>query len=70
MVTDRGGLADTARCNIYPEIDLEPSPITAVTPATPSSPGTTQYAFTINESRSHAGSTISRWRLRRRSQPW
>jgi glucose/arabinose dehydrogenase len=61
VVTDRGGLADTARCNIYPEIDLEPSPIT-VTPATPSNPGTTQYAFTINN-RGRMPAPISRWRL-------
>ena len=61
-VTDPGGLSDTARVNIYPEVDLNPSPIT-VTPASPQAGGSTTYAFRLrNLGRMPA--PISRWVLR------
>jgi hypothetical protein len=60
-VTDAGGLADTARVHIFPEIDLEPSPVTLI----PAYPGTTtpnEYRFKIyNHGRMPA--PISRWRM-------
>ncbi len=61
IVTDGGGLSDTATVNIHPEVDLSPSAVTTV----PSTPGTTagaEYRFTIhNTGRMRA--PIFRWRL-------
>jgi hypothetical protein len=60
-VTDNGALADTARIQIFPEIDLEPGPV-AVVPPYPGTTASSQYGFTIyNHGRMPA--PISHWRL-------
>ncbi len=60
-VTDQGGLADTAVVNLFPEADLEPSPVT-VTPAVPVTTGPAQYRFRIRNG-GRLPAHISRWRL-------
>jgi glucose/arabinose dehydrogenase/PKD repeat protein len=62
VATDPGGLADTARVSIYPEIDLVPSPI-QTTPTMPCGIGTTRYAFTLGN-RGRMPAPFSRWALR------
>jgi hypothetical protein len=61
IVTDGGGLTDTSRVRIYPEVDLQPTPV-AVTPETPGTATNAEYRFWI---RNHGRmpSKISRWAL-------
>lgn len=58
-VTDIGGLADTARVNLFPEINLTPSAITR-RPGLPGEP--TEYRFKIHNLGRMPAPT-SRWRL-------
>ena len=60
-VSDAGGLADTASVNVFPEVDLAPSPVT-VFPAVPNTAAPARYSFTVR----NAGRMLapfSRWRL-------
>jgi hypothetical protein len=62
IVTDSGSLRDTTSVEIWPEIDLTPSPVT-VTPETPGTLSPAEYRFWIrNLGRMPA--PYSRWRLR------
>jgi glucose/arabinose dehydrogenase/PKD repeat protein len=61
LVTDTGSLIDTARVNIYPEVDLRPSPVVTL-PVSPVSPGITRYSFTIYNS-GRMPAPISHWML-------
>src|SRR5207249_2702105 len=62
-VTDPQGLpSDTARVNIWPEVDLNPSAVT-VTPDPPAAQQTAQYAFTIRNA-GRMPAPISHWVLR------
>jgi len=60
-VTDQGGVADSARIRLFPEVDLEPTSPT-VTPATPGATTNAEYRFWI---RNHGRmpSPIQRWAL-------
>ncbi len=61
-VTDPGGLSDTARVNIWPETDLQPSAV-IVTPDPPTATQSAQYDFKLyNTGRLPA--PISHWVLR------
>ena len=62
LVTDTGGLTDTARVEIWPEVDLDPSTV-ATTPAAPTSSDSITYAFKIRNF-GRLPAPISRWRLR------
>jgi PKD repeat protein len=59
---DTGGLKDTARVNIYPEVDLSPSAL-AVAPAAPTTATPLQITFTIGNS-GRLPAPYTRWRLR------
>ncbi len=62
IVADPGGLTDTARVSIYPEVDLTPS-IATVAPATPTGGQPATYTFRLrNLGRMPA--PFSRWVLR------
>jgi hypothetical protein len=61
LVTDRGGLTDTASVAMFPEVDLEPGPLTV----SPSSPGTlapARYTFAVHNHGS-LSAPLSRWQL-------
>src|SRR6185295_11419375 len=61
IVTDTGGKSDTARVNIYPELDLSPSPL-ALSPDPPASNATAQATFRLRNS-GRMPVPISRWAL-------
>ena len=60
-VTDAGGLADTTRVEIFPDVDLEPAAL-AVDPASPDTSSTADYTFVLHN-RGRMPSQASRWRL-------
>lgn len=60
-VTDGGGLSDTARASVFPEVDLSPSWLWADQPAAGTS-GPTTYRFWIRNL-GRMPSPVSRWRL-------
>jgi hypothetical protein len=60
-VTDLGGKVDSARVEIWPEVDLEPSAI-AVFPENPGTTGPMQCVFKLHN-RGRMPAPISRWRL-------
>jgi PKD repeat protein len=62
VVTDTGGLRDTARVNIYPEVDLSPSAL-AVAPASPNTATPLTVTFTISNS-GRLPAPITHWLLR------
>jgi len=63
IVTDPGGLSDTTHVDIWPEIDLEPSPV-SVAPDPPLAGQPVEYRFALrNHGRMPA--PISRWALLR-----
>jgi hypothetical protein len=60
-VTDAGGLADTTRVEVYPEVDFEPSMV-SVFPGQPGTSGSANYTFVIHN-RGRMPSPDARWRL-------
>jgi PKD repeat protein/glucose/arabinose dehydrogenase len=62
QVKDTGGLVDTARVYIYPEIDLSPSNL-AFTPPSPTTADTLKVSFDITNT-GRLPAPITRWRLR------
>ncbi len=62
QVTDNGALTDTARVDIFPEVDLQPGE-PAISPTAPDDQGTALYRFLlVNNGRMPAPNT--RWRIR------
>jgi glucose/arabinose dehydrogenase/PKD repeat protein len=59
VVTDRGGLTDTAMVSVYPEVDLQPSPI-AVEPSMPTVTDSLELSFWIRN-RGRMPAPFSRW---------
>ena len=60
-VTDAGGLADTTRVEVFPEVDFEPSGLT-VFPSQPGASDPADYTFVIHN-RGRMPSPDARWRL-------